>query len=489
MSENSYSTVSTQPVKRFFVDMLTRDIAVEDAILDLLDNCVDGILRSQTVEEGNETPYSGFWAKITVSGESFEIEDNCGGIPWDEHNRAFRMGRPPDELNQPAIAQPLSVGVYGIGMKRAIFKIGTEAVISTQNKDDSYKIPIDRDWINSEDRWDLEVFPDESKSEDGTYIKISSLHNGISERFAANSFTNDLLDKVQSHYAVIIEKGFTVKVNDIEASPKPIKFRFAPIQTKSAIRPYIFKSEEDDVEVFLAVGLREPIPDVEKTIEGQSENQFSSDFAGWTVICNDRVVLYCNRDELTGWGTAGIPRYHTQFIAISGVVEFRGSPAKLPTTTTKRGLDFSSSLYQQVLNKMREGLRLFVDFTNRWKTREDEVKNSIIPLPSISYPALKQEVLRDSAIKDTTSDISFYAVKVGLPGMQYKPKLPTPSNNTTDVRISYSREKEDVFLLAEELLEGFEDIQAKEIPRKVGEASFDFAFNHLFSKDTTDSNK
>ncbi len=41
-----YSPVNASPVKSFFVYMLTRDIKLEEAILDLLDNCVDGILRS-----------------------------------------------------------------------------------------------------------------------------------------------------------------------------------------------------------------------------------------------------------------------------------------------------------------------------------------------------------------------------------------------------------------------------------------------------------
>ena len=46
MAPHKDKPVTTRPVKRFFVDMLTRDIALEDAILDLLDNCVDGILRN-----------------------------------------------------------------------------------------------------------------------------------------------------------------------------------------------------------------------------------------------------------------------------------------------------------------------------------------------------------------------------------------------------------------------------------------------------------
>lgn len=41
-----YEKVDARPVKSFFVSMLTRDISLYDAILDLLDNCVDGIVRS-----------------------------------------------------------------------------------------------------------------------------------------------------------------------------------------------------------------------------------------------------------------------------------------------------------------------------------------------------------------------------------------------------------------------------------------------------------
>jgi hypothetical protein len=466
-----YRSVSTQPVKRFFVDMLTRDIAVDEAILDLLDNCVDGILRVRLEGSVPETPYEGFWAKITVAKDLFEIEDNCGGIPWSEHSRAFRMGRPKASEPQTGETQ-LSVGVYGIGMKRAIFKMGTQALIWTQNGNDNYEIDIDPEWMLAEDRWDLDVKAgQEQMAHDGTLIMVQTLHPAVSDLFAAESFKDSLLDKIQSHYAVIIQKGFKVEVNGTPAKPKPILFRFAPQKSleDEIVRPYVFRSDNDGVQVFLAVGLREPIPDMERTLEEQEGPQFSSDYAGWTVICNDRVVLYCNRDELTGWGTGGVPRYHTQFIAISGVVEFRGDPLKLPTTTTKRGLDYSSRLYQQVLDRMRFGMRLFIDFTNRWKTRENEAKALVSPAPTLSYSGLKEEA----------ENMSFAAVRIGLEGEQYKPKLPLPPSDVTDVRISYIREKEKVIRLAEDLLPDFERLRDRDVRRLVGEASFDYTYEQL----------
>src|SRR5260370_34557542 len=102
-----YEPVSASPVKSFFVTMLTRDIPLADAVLDLLDNCVDGILRSKgkAVES-----YSGYRAAITFDKSTFMIDDNCGGIPWSLHNYAFRLGAPVD---QPRQKLPM-VGVYGI---------------------------------------------------------------------------------------------------------------------------------------------------------------------------------------------------------------------------------------------------------------------------------------------------------------------------------------------------------------------------------------
>lgn len=467
METRKYETIDASPVKRFFVEMLTRDIQIEDAILDLLDNCVDGILRSSSPsDDGIETPYEGYWAKITVNGDSFEIEDNCGGIPWNEHERAFRMGRPRIDG---AISSPLSVGIYGIGMKRAIFKIGQSALIATKNGEDDYQVFFTEEWINDEDNWYLTVEPNnESMPHDGTHIYITNLNADVHEAFTFERFERDLLTKIQSHYAVIMRKGFKVEVNGVIAEPNPIVVRFSPESTldNREIRPYMFRSDFDEVQVFLAVGLREPIPGFDRISEEQEGARYSSDYAGWTVICNDRVVLYCDKNELTGWGILGVPRYHTQFIAISGVVEFRGNPSKLPTTTTKRGLKFESSLYQQVLQRMIEGIKHFIDFTNKWKTMEAEAEKVVSPIPALEY----------SEIKIQAQNLTFHPVRTGtIGGEQYIPKLPMPANSRTDVRISYTRPKDEVFELAEKLFGNLDDMRRQDVPRNVGLASFEYA--------------
>ena len=229
-----------------------------------------------------------------------------------------------------------------------------------------------------------------------------------------------------------------------------------------AIRPFVFRSKADGVDVYLAVGFTRPIPSESEIIEEQEASRYSSIDAGWTILCNDRAVLHCDRSELTGWGEARVPRYHTQFIAISGIVEFRcEDPSKLPTTTTKRGIDASSPLYLQVKNKMREGMRVFTDYTNKWKGQADESKRHIQRGVGLSLEELKE----------TAAGLAFSNTRTLPPGSQYKPSLPMPPRvEPTKRRITFVKEIARIKAVAEY----FDDTDMQ--PSDVGENCFDLIY-------------
>jgi Histidine kinase-, DNA gyrase B-, and HSP90-like ATPase len=466
------STVSTQPVKRFFVDMLTRDISLQDVLLDLIDNSVDGVLRSiDEATRQREKPYTGYWVRITLSANEFVIEDNCGGIPWNERDRAFRMGNPAESSS---VEDLFLMGVYGIGMKRAIFKLGNAATIHTRTSVDEYVVSIPNGWMGDQNDWDLRTSASSSNLKQvGTRIAVSSLRPEVIDDFASEIFETDIREKVATHFAIIIAKGFKVslKVNGRfeEIQPKLVGLHFqeSSAQNGEVIRPYFFESQpERDLTVTVVVGLRQPIPGEEAALNEDEQTSFTTDYAGWTIICNDRVVLYCNRDELTGWGTAGVPRYHGQFIAISGYVEFKGDPRKLPTTTTKRGLEYSSRLYQQVLDRMRDGTKMFTNYTNWWKANETEAKKQVLAAPTLSLPELKKRI--HTAVPMT-------AVHTGLVGKQYKPSLPRPSQASKDIKISFSKPRKLALKLAECVLADIDEYRPTDIPKALGEQLFDDA--------------
>ncbi len=458
-----YEPINASPVKSFFVSMLTRDIKLEDAILDLLDNCVDGILRTKGRRQSRK-PYQGFSAEINFKRNSFMISDNCGGIPWNLHDYAFRMGRAD---GSPAVP-PGGVGVYGIGMKRAIFKMGKHSCISTQNGDHQYEVEIKPEWISSEQDWRIPVKRAKKKmNEDGTTIEVGNLYPGIADLFSkdAAAFKAELERMVSTHYAFIIDKGFEVKINGFAVKPRPTRIVFSKKTHGKRVTPFIYKAKTDDgVDVFLSVGFTRPIPTQEEVMDAQDETRYSSIDAGWTIVCNDRAVVYCDRSELTGWGEASIPRYHTQFIAISGIVEFKSDNAsKLPTTTTKRGIDASSPLFLQIKNKMREGIRIFIDFTNKWKGQAEESKRYIEMESTLSFDEIK------TAAAASKRELKFKQTRKMPKGDQHKPELPLPKKlEPRKTRISFVSNKEDVKRVAEHL---FDDQNAD--PSAVGKKCFD----------------
>ena len=452
--------INAAPTKSFFVSMLTRDIRLEDAILDLLDNCIDGVNRLG--KNDGPKPYGGFKADIKFDAESFSITDNCGGIPWNQRDYAFRMGRPSEAERVSG-----SVGVYGIGMKRAIFKMGKRCSISTRSKEDQYEIKITPEWLDNQDEWKIDVSNHKSGTNNvGTSILINDIHKNIAHMFGEDkeSFSASLTSVISTHYAYIMDKGFSVTINDKPVEPKTINILYDK-DTDKGIRPYIFEGEIEGVNVYLSVGLTRQISSrIEVDAEQEAPTRSSED-AGWTVLCNDRAVLYCDRTELTGWGEAGVPRYHTQFIAISGIVQFRSAdPSRLPTTTTKRGLDASSPLYLQVKNKMREGMKIFTGYTNKWKSKAAESEKHTKKCTPLSLDSLKKE----------TSSLSLTDVSRIQNAKQYKPNLPSPAEpESSKCRISFSKDAEEIKHVAEHLGNPNMD------PNDVGEECFDMILEEV----------
>ncbi len=284
-----------------------------------------------------------------------------------------------------------------------------------------------------------------------------------------DDFVNRLVKAIKSHYSAIIEKGFSIKVNKIEVVPLPVKLAFDMSTSKSAIRPFVYETDHDGVKIFLAVGFTRPISDRNEQEEETVNPKYDSGRTGWTVICNDRVILYCDKEEQTGWGIGRVPKYHPQFNSISGVVIFESNDArKLPTVTTKRGLNMNSILYLHVRERMSEGLKIFTDFTNKWKDDVDEAKSEI----------KKAKLVSISELRAVSSKLAYTTSKQTIGGRYSRPNLPIPAQPAkTTRRISFTRSIVDIRIAAEYLL-GDPESDAN----TVGEKCFDNAVNEAKRK-------
>lgn len=129
------NVIEGNPTKQFFIEMITRDISIEDAILDLIDNSIDGAINI------NPNNFSGLEIKLKISPDYFIIEDNCGGFSLITAQKyAFRFGRP-----ESAPIPQNTIGRFGIGMKRSLFKMGKDFIVESQHHQDHFKVSVDVD--------------------------------------------------------------------------------------------------------------------------------------------------------------------------------------------------------------------------------------------------------------------------------------------------------------------------------------------------------
>lgn len=443
------------PAKRFFVESLTRDIDLADAILDVLDNCVDGA-RRVGLKTGKK-PYEGYCAEVKYTADTFTIEDNCGGISLDDaKNNAFCFGRPAEY----AAKADGTIGIIGIGMKRAIFKLGRSCVVRSQHKDDTFQVKIDPEWLKSE-KWPLyfdRVDRDEKKS-NGTRITVTQLNDGVTEEFKSTLFRKKLWEKVTGAFALLIARGFQVKINgdSVESEIPTLLWQDRSEKKVSAIQPYVFRDTIDGVSVYIAVGFRAPD---KQTSDPDPRNYYSTEPAGWTVACNDRVVLFCDKSEQTGWGTGRVPEYHTQFIRISGFAEFSSmDPTKLPFTTTKHGVNQQSKVFLKIFDKLREGTKMFTDWTYQFK---DYATQKEAAFDSSRTQSLDVEAIKHKVSANQNKGAAALA-------FTYKPKLPEPNTGRKERTISFRRSETDVRNVSMYLF-GNEDESASH----VGEQCFDY---------------
>src|SRR5205807_2627234 len=223
-TDNADRVIETMPTKELFIDMLTKDIALSPAILDLVDNCADGAKRLY-----GEGPYRELWARIDLSSTEFRIADNCGGINVNVARKyAFRFGRP---ASAPSIKH--SVGEFGVGMKRAIFKIGRKFRVESATASSRFVVAVDVTKWAAALKWEFEFAKlDEGirvpVDKRGTTIEIEDLNDDVAESFALKSFETELKNALQSRLQDPISRGLSVTLNKIPVNAEPLQMLADP---------------------------------------------------------------------------------------------------------------------------------------------------------------------------------------------------------------------------------------------------------------------
>jgi hypothetical protein len=348
IEDGDLQPAKADPSKLFFTETLTRDIGLSDCILDLIDNSIHSLITRFDLDV-TEHFFAGTKPKrvdarigIECGALSFKMADNCGGISVaDARDVVFLFGNPVKQKARTGL------GVYGIGMKRAFFKMGEQIVFSSHTTGEEFRIDIDvPKWERNKD-WNFPFTYARSKKSKtgGTEIEISSLHRPVSDQFVSKAFRSILSDKISTAFALFLMAGLDIRINGI-STPGDLP-EFADSQNLRAFRHRLGK---DGVDIFIMAGVS---PKADRTPRG------------WYVFCNGRMVLKADKTEKTGWESDSHPAFHSKYNHFLGYVCFRSKDVwKLPWTTTKEGVDMESPIYQAALAEMRLLSRPVLDYLN-----------------------------------------------------------------------------------------------------------------------------
>lgn len=428
--------IHADATKDFFVKMITRDISLRDCIFDLLDNAIDGARRIPATVRGS--PFAHHKIKLSFDSKHFRIEDNCGGIKLsDAIDYAFHFGRKP---HSPADVKG-GIGLYGIGMKRAIFKIGAYCEVVSHASDASFKVIINvPDW-EAKTLWDFEYEDVTPIADKGANISITKLNDGIAQMLGDPGFKNELVKDIARDYAFFIHQGLQIEV--CESSVPSYQFQLV---TSDQVVPAVETYDDDGVSVRILVGLVDELTDdIPDELRPTAVERY-----GWFVICNDRVVLAADKSERTVWGDDEFKVWHPQYNGFGGFVFFSSEDqSKLPWTTTKRELDAASPLYRRAIAKMKILTDQFTKYTNMRKhdleaARVAEVKKNLVEVSELTVvQPLRMPILSSVSQRSDMVSISYQRPKKDV--VEMKQHLGAPGMTNKDLGIKtfeYFREVE-----------------------------------------------
>lgn len=364
--------------RALFVEMLTRDIELIPAIVDLVDNSIDGA-RALAVDGLSE-----YWIRLKADSQQFTVEDNCGGIDLDVARQyAFRFGRP-----EAYKGTKRSVGQFGVGMKRALFKLGKHFSVDSRAESTSFLLDVPvAEWAEDKNPiWSFRMARasreyDSDVGGRGTTIRVTDLHQSISEDLADAQFLALLREQIRYRHQKALDEGIDIRLNgerlvgfERELLNGP---EFQPIN-----RTFVASGPDGDVSVRIIAGLVNLERSDVGRDEGNAESFRRGGDAGWWIFCNDRLLLMHDRTRLTGWGDT-IPVYHPQYRQFRGYVWMSAAEtAALPWNTTKTGVDEDSRVWRQVQAQIKVCGSQVVSVINRLKL-EGQSATSDADMPTV----------------------------------------------------------------------------------------------------------
>jgi len=349
--------------------------------------------------------------------------------------------------------------LYGVGLKRSIFKLGELIVFETDDGKDYCKLEIDvNDWLKKKDEegndiWDIELTETSttrliSGEKPFTRIKVKKLRHETIESFVPE-FERDLKETVKIYYSRYIQRA---KIDFFVNNEKQRGFEIK-VKASDDFKPVKVEDEYEGIKITVLCWL--DLREDQKRVRKERGRQ------GWNVFMNERLVIFDDTSEDTGWlgEQPFLPKFHSLYNQFRGVVFLNtNDPSKLPINTLKNGFNKEGEIYHYLLNLMVRVARPFIDFlSDKYDKQKEKIDEKLDELlKEIRKDSEEEKKIIETSIDDTKIE---YQSTFTPPEIVTRPIIPQSA-------ISYKKPKKQVDIMKRVL--------KVRTNWEVGEKTFDF---------------
>ncbi len=339
--------INATPSKRLYHSIIA-DYGLVTAISELIDNVIDSKRRQPNRKQTS--------VKITadLEDQSLVISDDAGGIAEKDLGKLITPGASYSD------GQGASIGIFGVGSKRAAVALARDIKVATRHGRDKHTFLLEYDdsWLSSES-WELPYYRTDSIPAGSTTLTFSRLRRQISEGDLAI-----LRQRLGETFAKFIVTGeLTVLLNE-----EPVwAVDFANWSYPSGFEPRTFpRTFTPDgrilqIKTIITSGLT--------LNRGSTASQY-----GVYVYCNDRLIVRAGRDSELGFhaGVAGVP--HPSMANAQVLLEIIGPAADMPWNSSKTGLNYNHPVFQALQADIHTAVKNCTTLSKRfWPTFEESL--------------------------------------------------------------------------------------------------------------------
>jgi len=338
----------TKPAKEYLVNGITKDVTIEECIFDLIDNSIDAYPKN-TIELVSD--YNNYSIEINFSKDHFSIKDYGKGITREAlTNETLRFGTKTQHHST-------SIGFYGIGLNRALFKIGKDIKIISETNNERSLIKLDvTTFLKDNNNWSLPILTENTQGNLGTYIEIKKLNEEVNDYFTNAEWIKSFQKEISLRYSEFLNKNLIIKVNNIVIDGQKILTR-ASSGFQAQKKDFTYRG----IKVIIEAGQSSKhFFTYEKSYDKEKNATLKE--CGWFVYCNNRAVKLFDFTSDTGWKS----KPHTEHAGFIGKVFFIGNAGKLPWNTSKTDVDLNNEVYKKALETMQS-------FSEAWRKHTHKV--------------------------------------------------------------------------------------------------------------------